>query len=129
MKEMIRDWLKKAINFKENAILAKENKLFDVACFSAQQAVELLLKGIIVANSGSRPFTHSLIELYEIIEAIGLGKFPKEIIDCLGVLANHYLQARYPDSRFTEYSLEETEKTLKCLEKVFKYASKFLPED
>lgn len=101
MKEMIKDWLKKATSFRENAILAKENKLYDVACFSAQQAVELLLKRIIVANSGSRPFTHSLIELYEIIEAIDLGKFPEKIIDCLRTLANHYLQARYPDSKFT----------------------------
>ncbi len=129
MKKMIKDWLKKATNFKENAILAKENKLYDVACFSAQQAVELLLKGIIVGNSGSRPFTHSLIELYEIIEAIDLGKFPKEIIDCLRTLANHYLQARYPDSRFTEYTLEETENAIKCLEDIFDFASKFLPQD
>ncbi len=129
MKKMIKDWLKKATNFKANAILAKENKLYDIACFSAQQAAELLLKGIIVANSGSRPFTHSLIELYEIIEAIDLGKFPKEIVNCLRTLANHYLQARYPDSRFTDYTLEETEKALNCLEEVFEFASKFLPED
>lgn len=129
MKEMIKDWLKKATNFKENAILAKKNKLYDVACFSAQQAVELLLKGIIVANSGSRPFTHSLIELYEIIEVIDLGKFPEEIIDCLRTLANHYLQARYPDSRFTDYTDEEADKALKCLEEVFVYANKFLQED
>ena len=36
MKEMIKDWLKKATNFKKSAILAKENKLYDIACFSAQ---------------------------------------------------------------------------------------------
>ncbi|MBD3190295.1 MAG: HEPN domain-containing protein [Candidatus Heimdallarchaeota archaeon] len=129
MHNLMKSWIEKANNFRKNALIAKENNLYDIACFSAQQAVELVLKGLIVSKSGSRPFTHSLIELYEILEALDFESFPEEIINCLRILANHYLQARYPDSRFTEYTIEEAEKAIDCLDEVFDYVSKLLPEN
>jgi len=45
--------------------------LYDIACFSSQQAVELYLKGKIIAKSGSKPYTRSLVELLRIIEKLG----------------------------------------------------------
>ncbi|NHJ48721.1 MAG: HEPN domain-containing protein [Asgard group archaeon] len=126
MKELIEDWFKKAIYFKKNAKQAKENKLYDVVCFSAHQAVELLLKGIIENNGGgASPFTHSLIELHEEIITLNLRKFPEEIVKCLEILTKFYIDGKYPDSCTEEEALN----ALNCMEEVFKYTNRFLLEN
>lgn len=48
------DWCEKSKRFKINAKKALEMELYDIACFSCQQAIELYLKGKIIEKSGSK---------------------------------------------------------------------------
>ena len=114
------DWFEKARRFFNSAELNFKNGLYDIASFSAHQAVEMLLKGLIVKKTGSKPFTHSLVELYEILETIDI-KFSDEIKSCLRTLTRHYTQSRYPDARIIDYDMEEAEEALNCMKKVFNY--------
>jgi HEPN domain-containing protein len=114
------NWYDKSKSFEKNAIKAIELGLYDIACFSCQQAVELYLKGKIIDKSGSKPYSHSLVELLKIIEKLG-NKVPDEIKKCAKELGEHYTQARYPDARITEYEKDEAKKAIKCMEKILKY--------
>ena len=95
--------------------------LYDIACFSSQQAVELYLKGKIIAKSGSKPYTRSLVELVRIIEKLGY-EVPEDVMKCSKELGEHYTQARYPDARVTEYEKEEAGRAIKCMEEILNYA-------
>ncbi|NKQ38385.1 MAG: HEPN domain-containing protein [Methanosarcinales archaeon] len=53
------NWYSKSKNFGKNARNAFELNLYDISCFSCQQSIELYLKGKIIDNSGSKPYTHS----------------------------------------------------------------------
>ena len=95
-------------------------ELYDIACFSCQQAVEFYLKGKIIEKSGSKPYTHSLVELLRILEELG-HEVPEDIKKCAKRLAEHYTQARYPDARLTEYEREEAEEAIKCMERILEH--------
>lgn len=110
-------WFDKSESFRKNAENALNVGLYDVACFSAQQAVELYLKGKIVNKSGSKPYTHSLVELLRIVEKLGY-TVPETVGRCAKELGEHYTQARYPDARVTEYTREEAERAVKCMEEM-----------
>ncbi|MGB2728909.1 MAG: HEPN domain-containing protein [Halobacteriota archaeon] len=114
-------WFEKSKSFEKNAETALKMELYDIACFSSQQAVELYLKGKIIDKSGSKPYTHSLVELLKIIEKLGY-EMPDDIKKCAKELGEHYTQARYPDARITEYEKEEAEKAIKGMEEILKYA-------
>lgn len=110
-------WFDKSESFRKNAENALNVELYDVACFSAQQAVELYLKGKIIDRSGSKPYTHSLVELLRIVEKLGY-EVPDTVRRCAKELGEHYTQARYPDARVTEYTREEAERAIKCMEEM-----------
>ena len=114
------NWYKKSENFAKNAKDALKSGLYDIACFSCHQAIELYLKGKIIDISGSKPYTHSLIELIEILEKFGY-KIQKNIKQCIIELNEHYIQARYPDARISEYTKNEAEKAIKCMEEILDY--------
>ncbi|MGQ4892394.1 MAG: HEPN domain-containing protein [Candidatus Njordarchaeia archaeon] len=113
-------WETKAMRFYKSALLNMENSIYDVACFSAHQAVELLLRGIIIEKTGSKPFTHSLLELGQILEEIGF-RFPDDVKKCLKELSKHYTQSRYPDARIVDYDKSEAEEAVECMRLVFDY--------
>ncbi|MEA2074807.1 MAG: HEPN domain-containing protein [Euryarchaeota archaeon] len=114
-------WFEKSRSFKKNVENALKMELYDIACFSSQQAVELYLKGKIIAKSGSKPYTHSLVELLRIIEKLGY-EVPEDVMKCAKELGEHYTQARYPDARITEYEKEDAEKAIRCMEEILEYA-------
>ena len=114
------DWFEKAKRFYKSAEINFKNKLYDIASFSAHQAVELLLKGVIIEKTGSKPFTHSLVELAEILEEIGY-RLNEEIRRCLKNLTKHYTQSRYPDARILDYDEEEAAEAIDCMKLVFNY--------
>jgi len=62
------NWYDKSKSFEKNARKALEIGLYDLTCFSCQQAVELYLKGKIIDKSGSKQCTHSLVKLLKIIK-------------------------------------------------------------
>ena len=114
-------WFEKSKSFEKNADNALKMELYDITCFSCQQAVELYLKGKIIAKSGSKPYTHSLVELLKIIEKLG-HEVPNDILKCAKELGEHYSQSRYPDARITEYEVDEAENAMRCMEGILKYA-------
>ena len=102
-------WLRKASENLEAAKILLEGGLYASSCFHSQQAAEMALKALIVLRSGVQPFTHSLTELLE--EVSKLTEISLSEGD-LAWLQDHYLQARYPNTRLSEYTLEEAEKAL-----------------
>jgi HEPN domain-containing protein len=108
-------WFAKAEIFFELAHESIGKMRFDFASFSAQQAVEFFIKGLLIKKIGAKAYSHSLIELIAALEATGIS-VPKEIKDCIKELGEHYLQARYPDARVTDYTKSEAEEAINCME-------------
>lgn len=86
-----RKWLKQA---KHDLIMAKRNikiEGYDVSAFLAHQAVEKLLKSLIILNKNKLPKTH-LID--DIARELNLSN---EIIELINDLTIDYTFSRYPD--------------------------------
>ncbi len=90
-----RTWFEFARTDLRVAELAKNDGLFNQACFHAHQAVEKLLKGFLLSRGQRVPRTHSLLELGKLARARG---FPAELLEKIRILDAYYLPTRYPDS-------------------------------
>lgn len=113
-------WKGKAMRFRESSLAELREGRYDTASFAAHQAVELYLKGVLIERTGMRPYTHSLIELIDLLKAIGLEVAP-EVEECVKELEPHYLQARYPDARLREYAEEEAARAVECMEVILDF--------
>ncbi len=118
-------WMAKAGRFEEEARDNLRSGRYDLACFSAQQASELRLKGLLITITGAKPYTHLLTELAEALQAAGID-VPEEVKRCCISLEEHYLQARYPDARMNEYRRDEAEEALKCMEVIGRFVEEVL---
>ena len=118
-------WFRKAERFGEEARDNFEKGRYDLACFSAQQASEMRLKGLLISLTGAKPYTPILSELAEALEAAGIN-VPGEVKRCCRSLEEHYLQARYPDARVNEYGRDEAEEALRCMEVVRRFVEEVL---
>jgi len=117
-------WIKKSEHFQKNAKNCFLDNLYDLACFSAQQAIEFFLKGIIIYLTGHKPYIHSLNNLIQEIISLGF-QIPQNIIESINSLEEHYMQARYPDSRLNDYTKNEAENAIKNMEVVLNFLNKF----
>jgi HEPN domain-containing protein len=122
----VEKWFAKADTFADVARESMEKKRYDFACFLAQQAVEFCLKGILIAKTGMKSYSHSLEDLTKALVATGIG-IPQAVVECAKTLGEHYLQARYPDARVSEYTLEEAEQAVKCMEVTLDYLRRIRP--
>jgi len=104
--EIVRQWLKKAENDLQNIRnnLAAEEVPTDTVCFHAQQAIEKLLKGLLVANGRNVGKTHDLVKLLTDVSDIVPELLPYE--EQLEEISEYGVGVRYPDG-FSEPSLEE----------------------
>lgn len=91
MKEAALKWLKQARHDLEMAQKNIDIGGFDVASFLSHQAVEKLLKAILIYEGKKPPKSHYLDE---IAKALGL---PDDIVDSLNELSGDYMISRYPD--------------------------------
>jgi HEPN domain-containing protein len=66
------------------------------ACFSAEQAAQLAVKGLL-HGLGRGPSGHDLPRLAAMLEAAGI-ELPAQIGDAARRLGRHYIPARYPDA-------------------------------
>ncbi len=101
--------------------LAEKNiqiKGYDVSAFLSQQAVEKLLKAIILLNGKSNPKTHYIDELAKIL------KLPEDIVLDVMDLTGDYMFSRYPDIG-DKVPYEEYDEEI-ALEKVEKAKNIFL---
>lgn len=97
---------------------------YEWACFKAQQAVELILKGFLRAL-GKAATGHSTIRLLEDISMMNIA-MPKEVESCCKELDKVYIPTRYPDAYawgapMDYYSEDNAADTIKCAEKVLNF--------
>ena len=70
-----------------------EGELYANACFHAQQAVEKALTGLLLYRGKTVPKTHSLPELFVLLEEAALASYR----DAIDVLNKYYIPTHYPD--------------------------------
>lgn len=97
---------------------------YDWACFKAQQAAELIIKGFLRA-SGKVATGHSVIKLLQGISEWGIA-VPEEIESCCRELDKVYIPTRYPDAYtwgapMDYYSADNAMDSIKCAENVLNF--------
>ncbi len=115
------EWLEKARFFYERARSDLEQGVYWAACFEAQQAVELLLKGLQVGLSGSHEFTHDLARLLRGLEALGV-RVPGELYPLADALTPHYTMARYPGRKPIVYDEDTGRRCVEYAERIWRWA-------
>ena len=104
--EVVRQWLKKA----ENDLLNIRNNLdadevpTDSVCFHAQQAIEKMFKGLMVAHGRNIGKTHDLVKLLSDVADLVPEMLAFE--EQLEEISEYGVGVRYPDS-FCEPTLAE----------------------
>jgi len=102
--------LRRAKAFLENAEQLYNRGLHDLAAFSLEQAVQLLLEYKLLLIAGSYPRTHSIRRLFRaLIELTGdsdLESFHLENINIVGDLESAYIAARYLPVEFEKKEVE-----------------------
>ena len=88
-------WLQYATDDLKSSKVLLSEKLYNIACFHAQQAVEKLLKAFIATFDKQIPRTHNLIRLHKICEDL-LGNKIEFDNEKLLLLNDIYIDSRYP---------------------------------
>ena len=114
-------WFSKAERFREYAREDLVNNRFDSASFFAQQAIEMLFKGLLIKLTGTRPITNFTAELLQYLAKTLNVQPPNDVVRCAEALEMHYIQARYPDARINDYRRWEAEEAIRCMEVVWNY--------
>lgn len=108
---------RRALDFLEQARLALSRGSYDVACFLAEQALQLYLKHVLLEVAGDYPRTHSVRALLgEVARALGsrgLEEFVRANRARLSALEDAYLMARY---FVKHYEKEDAEDMLRLVE-------------
>jgi len=95
MSESHEQWLALAENDLNFARVGSEHGFYAHVCFLAQQTVEKVLKGLLIAKTGKYPRLHSLVEL--------VNECAKSVPDMIAledharILDQYYVPTRYPD--------------------------------
>ena len=110
---------KRALEFLKEAKIAFERGAYDIACFLAEQSLQLYLEHALLKIVGDYPRTHSVRRLLgELIRILGsreLEEFVRANRVRLSVLEDSYLMARY---FVKEYGREDAEDAIKLVEEV-----------
>jgi HEPN domain-containing protein len=94
--EEFRRWREEADRALAGARLQADADLHNWACFGAEQAAQLAVKGLL-HGLGQAPWGHDLVRFGQAIEEAGID-LPTSIADALKRLSRHYIPARYPDA-------------------------------
>lgn len=90
-----RRWRAEADAALRSARLQAGAELHNWACFAAEQAAQLAVKGLL-HGLGRGPWGHDLVRLGELLAEVG--EIPTAVADSLRRLSRHYIPARYPDA-------------------------------
>lgn len=90
------NWFKFAKDDWIVAKAARKEKVFNLACFHAQQGVEKMLKGYLSINGQDVPKIHSLAKLLTLCSRID--RDFKNISEMCIKLDDYYVPMRYPDT-------------------------------
>jgi HEPN domain-containing protein len=116
-KEIGRKWFKQALHDLEMAEKNIEIEGYDVAAFLAHQAVEKLLKCILILEKKEMPKTHKLDRLVQLLN------LSTDIADKVYDLTEDYALSRYPDVSidvpYTQYNKETSGRKVAIAKEVF----------
>jgi HEPN domain-containing protein len=88
-------WRAEADTAQVSARVQAEAGLHNWACFAAEQAAQLAVKGLL-HGLGRGPWGHDLVRLGEQLAEVD--EVPGPVRDALRRLSRHYIPARYPDA-------------------------------
>jgi len=112
---------RRSLGFLDGARAALERGSYDIACFLAEQSLQLYLKSVLLEVVGDYPRTHSvrrlLGELRDVLGSKVLRDFIKANRARLSNLEDAYLMARY---FVKEYVKEDAEDMVKLVEEVMR---------
>ena len=94
--EEYRRWRDEAERALTSARVQTDAALFNWACFAAEQAAQLALKGLL-HGLGRAPWGHDVLRLAALAREASLD-VPEEVENRLRRLGRHYIPARYPDA-------------------------------
>ncbi|MDQ3850929.1 MAG: HEPN domain-containing protein [Actinomycetota bacterium] len=89
-------WRDEADRALHGARLQADAQLHNWACFAAEQAAQLAVKGLL-HGLGRGPWGHDLVRLGQLLREAGAHP-PHDVDDALRRLGRHYIPARYPDA-------------------------------
>ncbi len=93
MRKETESWLKIAAEELQSAGHLIEKRLFRMVCYHAQQAVEKMLKALLVEHEIEISKTHNLLDLINAVKKIG---YATKLTDEDAVFLNSIYRARYP---------------------------------
>jgi HEPN domain-containing protein len=120
--ETIKFWFNSALDDLKTAKAILSAKRYNYTMFMCQQALEELLKAVIVSETNAHPpFLHDLILLSRKINL----KIPVHILNNLRNINPHYIIARYKPQRFDPkiYNLPAAKKIITATEETIKWLS------
>lgn len=116
-REIVELWLRKAdndlLNIRNN--LTAEDVPTDTICFHAQQAVEKLLKALLIAHGRNVAKSHDLVKLLTDVADLApeLGQFE----ELLEEISEYGVSVRYPDG-YCDPTVEEARNAYETAEKI-----------
>lgn len=115
-------WYAKAERYKSLAYEFLQRGMYAECCFFAQQAAEFYIEAKLVELTGSRPYSHSILQLLREVSAVLGVEISGGLARCAKHLTEQYISARYPDARMLDYDREDAEECVKCMEAVMGHA-------
>ena len=115
--EIVKQWLHKAANDLRNISnnLSAEEVPTDTICFHAQQAIEKLLKAVLVANGRNVTKTHDLVKLLTDVMDLMPELLPFE--EQFEEVSEYGVAVRYPNG-FSDPTLDEASHAYEIARKV-----------
>ena len=89
-------WVAAAVDAGSSAEAQRAHGAFHWACFLAEQAAQLAMKGLL-HGVGAGAWGHDLADLTSRAQTLGLA-VPESVRDAALRLSRHYIAARYPDA-------------------------------
>ena len=90
-------WREAADSARQSAELQAGARLYNWACFLAEQGAQLAIKGLL-HGIGAGAWGHDLVVLGRALTDHAGAAVPAEVTAALRRLARHYIPARYPDA-------------------------------
>lgn len=118
-------WRAAAEGARQAAEQQSETALHNWACFLAEQAAQLGMKGLL-HGAGAGAWGHDLVLLGDAARAALSEAAPAEVVVALRRLSRHYIPARYPDAHPSgppgaHYGAEDSSQALADLRVVLDY--------
>ncbi len=121
---------RRALDFLEEAKIALRRGSYDIACFLAEQALQLYLKFILLKIVGDYLRTHSikrlLGEIARLTNSSELRNFMRVNRARISALEDAYLMARY---FIKEYDEDDADDMIKLVEEIINLVNKIVGEE